>query len=1120
MIPKPINSSRKSTSFSALQVNSYINSTLSGGGVSATNNSNSSSSNNNSNANPLSSSLTLFNINTPQNSNSIGVFYNWGEKYSHKPQFNTIVPTVKLICNGFSHSIALTDQGEVYSWGDNRSLQLGAPVPGNANYSDTPIQVGKQIFQGLKVRSIACGGCFSAVVLDNGLLYTWGVLTEGSKYTDAPTRVDLVKGVTSVSVGINHVAVVAETTTGEKRAVFTWGSNKKGQLGVQGEAITNAPRRVTLGSKAMTVSCGEEFTCAIVEGNEVFVWGNNKNRQICNNTDEIIYIPVKPFLGRDIVELASSRTFVVGRSSNGEIVVWGNNENVVRAGDSDKWISFPSKIKQIAVGLNHILALTERGEIYSSGAGEDGQLGHDEKKSSLTQYKLVSSLIGRNVLSVCAWGRCSGAIVEPGNFRVELSECMRKEENNQTLAPLFIRKLVNYLRGDNSKQEGIFRLNGSIARLDELEKKLDQNEKFTISKFEPYDAADIIKRYFKTLPEPLLTNQLCQKFEKEYINTHDQTQRKKMMHEWIGLLPKENRNALIYILAFLDEIAYSQVKHQKNNAMSVKNLALVFAPNLLTRGEIGNDEVIEDMILCLPEILRKYPEVEPLLIVDQATECLTGSRTSYIIDHWTRVIKERPDTARTAFFNHQVLSSIINSIVNGLLQMKSSRSNSLTNGGTQSPMNLNGSPNISPESSPAPRVSTQSMSLNNLIYNSPGSSANSTPGSPSVNSSSNAILSAGFQSGSNMNFLINRQVSSPLLMSMSLPSLTLHSSNSQLNLIEQSRYYEQVLSLVLSPIIPVKNIIKVLPSIFEISQANDLFIKLLLLNQFEHFVPENIDELIQLELAGFKEINNNNIKEKLGVLCKNMHDIVHHVFYMNECIEYWKREQINITLYSNQILSYFKWWGEHLDKSFKDIDEKVMRFKKDFDKLENDQTKIQKQLTKLQESQKSQKVDSDLLKSEFEIWTLTNQMDILEKKLEYTNQQMSKFQQEKLNVQQIYDQFKPHLTVVEEFIKTSVNQSLVSYLEKLNQQKTTVQTQFPIIFSQFIDMIFQQVQFISKDPQQKEILLSSLHQLSQLMFVDKIHQKYILSLELETKFNSLKKKCIINKSTLNYQLLN
>ncbi|KAK5583921.1 hypothetical protein RB653_005526 [Dictyostelium firmibasis] len=1148
-----------------------------------------------------------------------GVLYCWGDKFNSKPTFNPLIPNICYMDNGYNHSLALTETGELFGWGDNKYHQLSNNK--SITHIERPIQI--QVIPNQRVKSIACGGNFSAAIMENGLLYVWGTLVEGGKCTEIPTKVDLLKGVTSVSVGINHCAVVADSpTTPEKRSVYTWGTNRKGQLGVVGDSITNAPRRVTLGSKAISVCCGEEFTAAIVEGNEVFVWGYNKSRQICsNNSDEIISIPVKPFLGRDIVELSCTKNYIAARSGVGNVCVWGSNEQVCRIGD-DKWLTFPNKIKQISASTSHILVLSEKGEIFSWGNGEDNQLSHKLDSTTLTkkstlQFSNVYQLEGRNVLSVYSWGKSSGAIVEPGNFRVEIAESMRRKDNIVSPAPLFFRKLVNYLRGENSKAEGLFRLSGSMARCDDLEKRLDSNEIFPINKYEPYDAADIIKRYLKTLPEPLLTTQYCQKYEKDILNYHNASSSNSnnnsnnndnnnnnnnknedkiqiLILEWISKLPLENRQLLIYLLSFLQEISYSQTKYQKQNAMGEKNLAIVFAPNILTRGEIGNDEIVEDMIRLLPIIMKQYPSMEDLIIIDQAQQCLRGSRIPYIIDHWIRVTKER-ETANNSLFKPEIIKTIINSIVECTLEIKNNQTNNQNNqtnnnnisSSPLSPSSLSSSQQLlstpssltsSPSPSPSQRNSlstgniANSLSLSsnalfspnllssskdgNIINNnnnnncsnsnssgSSGSSLSSSPnlsptivnrsgyslsfsgGTPStrdssvinlLNTSGGAIQSIQRQfiggGGSNSGGANGNNNSPSLIGSISSPALSF--SNSSGNLIETTRLYEQVLALILSPVLPIGSIMKVLPSIFELEIKNDLFIRLLTTIKLVRTVRSNLDEFIQQQLHSIKDISQfSQFIEKSKQLNENVESIVSDLLYIDESIKYWKQlQQPLILLYSQQIQSYFKWWFDLLEKSMNDTEEKLFRAKKEFDKLETEKSKLEKQLNHLNSVTLETNDEQILLKKQYDQWCLINQIDNCSRKMEISNQNLSRVNHDYCIIQSQFESFRPHLLIVQEFVST-IQKSLNQYIDKLEQTKLNTLQMFPQYFNAYIELIFTHHHEI-KQQQQLSIIKSLAHSITlqhQLLFIENVNQsKYQISLELETKFNSLKRVVLEN----------
>jgi alpha-tubulin suppressor-like RCC1 family protein len=77
---------------------------------------------------------------------------------------------IQVSC-GKDHSSAVTDNGSLWTWGDNRFGQLGH---GNARDCGTPSRV-RRLEAIDRILQVACGDHFTAAVLVNGSLYTWGL---------------------------------------------------------------------------------------------------------------------------------------------------------------------------------------------------------------------------------------------------------------------------------------------------------------------------------------------------------------------------------------------------------------------------------------------------------------------------------------------------------------------------------------------------------------------------------------------------------------------------------------------------------------------------------------------------------------------------------------------------------------------------------------------------------------------------------------------------------------------------------------------------------------------------------------------------------------------------------
>ena len=82
---------------------------------------------------------------------------------------NHVIKKVAVSCGG-KHSLALTSEGNVFSWGDNTDGKLGH---NNRVSCYTPKLI--EAFWGERIKDICCGSGHSAAINVQGALYTWGL---------------------------------------------------------------------------------------------------------------------------------------------------------------------------------------------------------------------------------------------------------------------------------------------------------------------------------------------------------------------------------------------------------------------------------------------------------------------------------------------------------------------------------------------------------------------------------------------------------------------------------------------------------------------------------------------------------------------------------------------------------------------------------------------------------------------------------------------------------------------------------------------------------------------------------------------------------------------------------
>ncbi|XP_076318781.1 uncharacterized protein LOC143229842 isoform X2 [Tachypleus tridentatus] len=149
------------------------------------------------------------------------------------------------------------------------------------------------------------------------------------------------------------------------------------------------------------------------------------------------------------------------------------------------------------------------------------------------------------------------------------------QRTGQPLPPS-IQVAIRYLRKTAVNTIGLFRKSGVRSRIQKLRNLNDSNSgNVSYENQQAYDVADMLKQYFRELPDALLTNKLSETFISifQYIPIEN---RKEAVKAAILLMPDENREVLQSLLAFLQEISQCSDENQ----MTATNLAVCFAPSL------------------------------------------------------------------------------------------------------------------------------------------------------------------------------------------------------------------------------------------------------------------------------------------------------------------------------------------------------------------------------------------------------------------------------------------------------------------------------------------------------------------------------------------------------------
>ena len=184
-------------------------------------------------------------------------------------------------CWGGWHGVAVTEDGEAYAWGGNENLQTGA-TDAASEYLPLPAR----ILPELRVTQVSAGGMHSLALTDTGDVWgwgqpltTWGASADTNVYARqrSPMRVEGAANVVRIAAGAFHN--LALTASGH---VLAWGNSDYGQLGLGSTTHVATPHVVDELSKAgvTALAAGGWHSAALTAGGVVYVWGRGEHGRL------------------------------------------------------------------------------------------------------------------------------------------------------------------------------------------------------------------------------------------------------------------------------------------------------------------------------------------------------------------------------------------------------------------------------------------------------------------------------------------------------------------------------------------------------------------------------------------------------------------------------------------------------------------------------------------------------------------------------------------------------------------------------------------------------------------------------------------------------------------------
>nr|XP_004049536.1 probable E3 ubiquitin-protein ligase HERC4 isoform X7 [Gorilla gorilla gorilla] len=287
---------------------------------------------------------------------------------------------------GLRHTVFVLDDGTVYTCGCNDLGQLG-----HEKSRKKPEQV--VALDAQNIVAVSCGEAHTLALNDKGQVYAWGLDSDGQlglvgseECIRVPRNIKSLSDIQIVQVACGYYHSLALSKASE---VFCWGQNKYGQLGLGTDCKKQTSPQLLkslLGIPFMQVAAGGAHSFVLTLSGAIFGWGRNKFGQLGLNDENDRYVPnlLKSLRSQKIVYICCGEDHTAALTKEGGVFTFGaggygqlgHNSTSHEINPRKVFELMGSIVTEIACGRQHTSAFVpSSGRIYSFGLGGNGQLG-------------------------------------------------------------------------------------------------------------------------------------------------------------------------------------------------------------------------------------------------------------------------------------------------------------------------------------------------------------------------------------------------------------------------------------------------------------------------------------------------------------------------------------------------------------------------------------------------------------------------------------------------------------------------------------------------------------------------------------------------------------------------
>ena len=325
---------------------------------------------------------------------------------------NNVPSSWNQISTSISHIVAIDSTNKLYVWGRNPSSQLGISSSPELSWSQVVVGVsssaairsdGRLFVWGYNtdgvLGDVAIAAINSAVsvpqalgtaswtqaalydtsmyaIRNDGALFAWGLNGTGQLGLN-----DVVTRSSPVQVGISF----SKITAGSRFAIavksngqlWGWGQNNQGQLGLSDTTLRSSPVQIGTSSWSQ-VSASEQYALALDVNNKLYGWGYNLNGELGDNTVASKSSPVQ--IGTSSWTLIYANYSSAAIRSDGALFTWGSNGSGQLGNGTIVNRSSPVQVgtsswTSVSVASSNMVAIKADGTLWSWGANPNGELG-------------------------------------------------------------------------------------------------------------------------------------------------------------------------------------------------------------------------------------------------------------------------------------------------------------------------------------------------------------------------------------------------------------------------------------------------------------------------------------------------------------------------------------------------------------------------------------------------------------------------------------------------------------------------------------------------------------------------------------------------------------------------